>query len=105
VANAWRDGVVRPTHRNRPTVERTWRTRADPFADSSPVVEGWLIAEPSATAKELTDRLAVMVPTSTQARRTCERCSDASRAWRAEKAKDLILGSLRHAKATAPMEG
>jgi hypothetical protein len=62
LATAWKDGEVRPTHRKQPTTERWWRTRADPFAHAWPVVEGWLINEPTATAKELMDRLAQIVP-------------------------------------------
>jgi hypothetical protein len=34
----------------------------DPLADVWPVIEGWLIAEPTIAVKELMDRLATMVP-------------------------------------------
>lgn len=105
LATAWRDGEVRPTHRKRHTVERTWRTRADPFADAWPVVEGWLITEPTVTAKELMDRLAVMVPDVYASKAHLRTLQRRVKAWRAEKAKDLILGSLRHATAGASAEG
>jgi hypothetical protein len=105
LATAWRDGEVRPTHRKRPTAERTWRTRVDPFANAWPVVQGWLIAEPSVTAKELMDRLAAMVPDVYASKAHLRTLQRRVKAWRAEKAKDLILGSLRHVTAAAPMEG
>jgi hypothetical protein len=105
LATAWREGEVRPTHRKRPTAERTWRTRADPFADAWPVVEGWLIAEPTATAKELMDRLGAMAPDVYASKAHLRTLQRRVKAWRAEKAKDLILGSLRHATARAPIEG
>jgi len=62
LATAWKSGEVRPTHRKDKDQLRWWRTRTDPFADAWPVVEGWLIAEPTATAKELLRRLAKIVP-------------------------------------------
>jgi len=95
LATAWKDGEVRPTHRKQPGAERWWRTRADPFAHAWPVVEGWLNDEPTATAKELMERLAQIVPdvyaSKTQLRTLQRRIKN----WRAEKAKDLILGQLR----------
>lgn len=105
LATAWRDGEVRPTHRKRPTAERTWRTRADPFADAWPVVEGWLIAQPTVTAKEMMDRLAAMVPDVYASKAHLRTLQRRVKAWRATKAKDLILGSLRHATVLAPMDG
>lgn len=104
LATAWREGEVRPTHRKRPAAERTWRTRADPFADAWPVVEGWLIAEPTVNAKELMDRLAAMVPDVYASKAHLRTLQRRVKAWRAEKAKDLILGGLRHAAVAAPME-
>jgi len=53
LSTAWKDGEARPTHRKQPGASRWWRTKVDPFADAWPLVEGWLIAEPSASAKEL----------------------------------------------------
>src|SRR5471030_1884623 len=59
---AWKDGEARPTHRKQPAAKHWWRTRVDPFADVWPVIEGWLIAEPSASARAVMSRLAAMVP-------------------------------------------
>jgi hypothetical protein len=95
---------VRPTHRKLPTAHRTWRTRADPFADAWPVVEGWLIAEPTVTAKKLMDRLAAMVPDVYANKAHLRTLQRRVKAWRTEKAKDLILGSLRHVTAAAPVD-
>ena len=68
----------------------------DPFADAWPVVEGWLIAESTASAKALMGRLATMVPNAyaskAQLLRTLQR---RVKAWRAERAKEAILGRLR----------
>ncbi len=103
LATAWKDGEVRPTHKKQLRTERWWRTRPDPFAHAWPVVEGWLINEPAANAKELMNRLAKIVPdvyASNAQLRTLQR---RIKAWRAEKAKDLILGHLRKTS-TEPAE-
>jgi hypothetical protein len=97
LATAWKDGEVRPTHRKQPVTERWWRTRADPFAHAWPVVEGWLSDEPTATAKELMDRLAQIVPDAYAGKAQLRTLQRRIKAWRAEKAKDLILGQLRRA--------
>jgi hypothetical protein len=60
--SAWKDGEARPTHRKQQKLKHWWRNRPDPFLDAWPVIEGWLIAEPSVPARELTDRLVAMVP-------------------------------------------
>lgn len=98
---AWKDGEVRPTHRKPASSPRWWRTREDPFADAWPLVEGWLIAEPTATAKELFDRLAAMLPDVYAGKAQLRTLQRRIKAWRAERAKDLILGKLRQATATA----
>jgi hypothetical protein len=77
--------------------------RADPFAQAWPVVEGWLINEPTATARELMDRLARIVPNAYASKAQLRTLQRRIKAWRAEKAKDLILGQLRKA-ALAPAE-
>jgi hypothetical protein len=97
LATAWKDGEVRPTHRKQLRAERWWRTRADPFAHAWPVVEGWLNDEPTATAKELMDRLAQIVPDAYASKAQLRTLQRRIKAWRAEKAKDLILGQLRRA--------
>lgn len=53
----WRQGEVRPTHRQRPKRPRTWRTRADPFEAVWPEVQTWLEAAPDITGKALFERL------------------------------------------------
>jgi hypothetical protein len=95
LATAWKDGEVRPTHRKQPTAQRWWRTRADPFAHAWPVVEGWLNDEPTATAKELMERLAQVVPDAYASKTQLRTLQRRVKTWRAEKAKDLILGQLR----------
>lgn len=94
---AWRNGEVRPTHRRQPGTARWWRTRADPFAQAWPVIEGWLTSHPTATAKELMDRLAQTVPNEYASKAQLRTLQRRIKAWRAEKAKDLILGQLRKA--------
>jgi len=95
LSSAWKDGEARPTHRKQPNATHWWRTRADPFAEAWPVVEGWLIAEPSTSAKDLMDRLAAMVPDAYASKAQLRTMQRRVKAWRAEKAKDLILGALR----------
>jgi hypothetical protein len=53
----WRDGEVRPTHRNEASTPRYWRTRTDPFESAWPEILLWLQADPDASAKSLMDRL------------------------------------------------
>lgn len=95
LSTAWKAGEVRATHRPKTTEPRWWRTRADPFEHAWPVVEGWLVAEPTATAKELMNRLAQMVPDAYASKGQLRTLQRRIKAWRAEKAKDLILGKLR----------
>lgn len=57
LANAWRDGEVRPTHRTGPKPPRHWRTRKDPFEAAWPRVVTWLELEPDRTAQDLFERL------------------------------------------------
>lgn len=97
LATAWKEGEVRPTHRRKTTETRWWRTRADPFEHAWPVVEGWLVAEPTVTAKELLTRLAKLVPDAYASKAQLRTLQRRIKAWRAEKAKDLILGRLRTA--------
>jgi len=92
LATAWKEGEVRPTHRKRPAAVRWWRTRADPFANVWPIIEDWLVREPTLTAKELLVRLAESVPDASAGeaqRRTLQR---RIKTWRAERAKDLVFG-------------
>lgn len=97
LTTAWKEGEVRPTHRKKPNAPRSWRTRVNPFEQSWPVIEGWLDAEPSASANELMDRLAAMIPevygSKAQLRTLQRRVGE----WRSERAKEMVLGSLRKA--------
>jgi len=100
LSSAWKDGEARPTHRKRPTATHWWRTREDPFADAWPVIEGWLIAEPSVSANALMDRLAAMVPDAYASKAQLRTLQRRVKAWRAERAKEMILGSLRKSAVT-----
>jgi hypothetical protein len=62
LTTAWKDGEVRPTHRNQPSAKHWWKTRVDPFADAWSTIERWLIAEPAVSANDLIVRLAAMIP-------------------------------------------
>lgn len=53
----WRQGEVRPTHRQQRSVVRTWRMREDPFADAWADILLWLQDDPDSTAKSLLERL------------------------------------------------
>jgi hypothetical protein len=95
LSRAWKDGEVRPTHRKQPGATHWWRSRADPFEHAWPVVEQWLENEYAVTAKEMMDRLAVMVPDAYASKAQLRTLQRRVKQWRAEKAKDLILGALR----------
>jgi len=95
LSTAWKDGEARPTHRKQPGAKHWWRTKVDPFADAWPLVDGWLIAEPSASAKELMDRLATMFPEAYAGNAQLRTLQRRVKAWRAERAKEMILGRLR----------
>ena len=87
--------MVRPTHREKSKAPRWWRTRVNPFAEAWPVIEGWLDAEHSASANELMDRLAAMIPevygSKAQLRTLQRRVGE----WRSERVKEIVLGILR----------
>jgi hypothetical protein len=85
----WRDGEVRPTHRKRFQGPR-WRTRPDPFETVWPLVQEWLTDEPTATAKELFERLQARMPGLFPAGqlRTLQR---RVKQWRTEVARRLVL--------------
>ncbi len=105
LATVWKSGETRPTHRRNVTAHHWWRSRADPFQHTWPTVEHWLQDEPGVSAKELMHRLAAMLPdvysTTTQLRTLQRRV----KAWRSERAKQLIFGALQQealsARATA----
>jgi hypothetical protein len=101
LASAWKDGEARPTHRKQPTAKHWWRSRVDPFADAWPVVEGWLIAEPAVSAKALMERLATLVPDAYASKAQLRTLQRRVKAWRAERAKEMVLGRLRVPDAVA----
>ena len=101
--SAWKDGEVRPTHRKQPTATRWWKTRVDPFADAWPTIEGWLMAEPSASPNALMDRLAAMVPQAYASKAQLRTLQRRVKAWRVERAKEMVLGCLRKS-AVMPVE-
>jgi hypothetical protein len=93
LSTAWKDGEVRATHRKQPGAPRSWKTRPDPFEPAWPMIEQWMQQEPSVTAKELLVRLTVSVPevySGTTQLRTLQR---RVQKFRAEQARELILGS------------
>lgn len=103
LSSAWKDGEARPTHRKQPNAKRWWRTRTDPFADAWPVVEGWLIAQPSIAAKALLDRLVGMFPEMYGNKAQLRTLQRRVKAWRSARVTEMVLGGLR--KSTAiPVE-
>lgn len=95
LSKAWKDGEVRPTHRKQPVATHWWRSRADAFEHAWPVVEQWLETESTVTAREMMDRLAVMVPDAYASKAQLRTLQRRVKQWRAEKVKYLILGTLR----------
>ncbi|MEB0060356.1 transposase family protein, partial [Variovorax sp. LG9.2] len=95
LSTAWKDGEARPTHRKQPGAKHWWRTKVDPFADAWPLVDGWLIAEPSASGNELMNRLATMFPEAYAGNAQLRTLQRRVKAWRAERAREMILGRLR----------
>jgi hypothetical protein len=94
LSTAWQAGEVRPTHRRKPRPLRSWRTRADPFAQTWTLIDGWLAEQPHCTAKDLMKRLTIelpdLYPTAAQLRTLQRRVQS----WRAERAKELVLGAI-----------
>jgi hypothetical protein len=99
LSSAWTEGEVRPTHRKQPKAKHWWRTRTDPFADAWPVIEGWLIAEPSIGAKVLMERLVAMVPEIYDGKAQLRTLQRRVKSWRSERVTEMVLGGLRKAHA------
>jgi len=59
------------------------------------VVEGWLIADPTVSAKALMERLATLVPEAYASKAQLRTVQRRVKAWRAGRAKDMVLGRLR----------
>ncbi len=98
---AWVEGEVRPTHRKQPNEKHWWRTRTDPFADAWPVIEGWLVAEPSIAAKALMARLVAMVPEIYDGKAQLRTLQRRVKAWRSARVTEMVLGGLRKPKAVS----
>lgn len=92
LSTAWRSGEVRPTHRRDPKPGRSWRTRADPFAEVWPVLLSWLEEKPDLEAKEMLSRLQKtnFGEFSERQLRTLQR---RVRVWRTSIARELVYGS------------
>ncbi len=103
LTTAWKDGEVRPTHRKQPSAKHWWRTRIDPFADAWSTIEGWLIAEPSVSANDLMNRLAAMIPDLYRSKAQLRTLQRRVKDWRTERAREMVLGSLRKSAST-PIE-
>jgi hypothetical protein len=92
-ATAWHSDYRAPKERGKTTTKHWWRTRPDPFAESWPMVEGWLVAEPNLAAGELLTRLRQQLPdlypTGAQLRTLQRRV----KAWRAERARRLVFAT------------
>ena len=93
LATAWQHDNRPPQGRRKAATKHWWRTRADPFAHSWPLVENWLRAEPDITAKTLMQRLRELLPdvypTGAQLRTLQRRVQ----LWRNEQVKRLIFES------------
>jgi hypothetical protein len=92
-ATAWHSDYRAPKGRRKTTTKHWWRTRTDPFAESWPLVEAWLAAEPNITARELLtqlcQRLPDLYPSGAQLRTLQRRV----KAWRAERARELVFAA------------
>ena len=103
LATAWKDGEVRPTHREGhregPKPVHYWRTRKDPFEAVWPRIVTWLDAEPERTAKELLERLQGEQPGAfpDQQLRTLQR---RVKVWRRAAARRLIFAGSTEDEAT-----
>ncbi len=100
---AWKDDEARPTHRKQPTAKHWWRNRPDPFADAWPVIEGWLLAEPTVSASILMDRLVAMVPDAYAGKAQLRTLQRRVKAWRSQRVKEMVLGNLNKS-AAVPVE-
>lgn len=90
LATAWREGEVRPTHRQAPKPGRNWRTHKDAFEAVWPIVREWLEQMPDITAKDLLARLREDLPgefSGCQLRTLQRRL----REWRSAKARELVF--------------
>jgi hypothetical protein len=99
LAELWRQGEARPTHRASAPRPRDWRTRQDPFEKVWPEILLWLQDNPDASAKSLLERLDQKYPGQFPAGqlRTLQR---RVRDWRRVMARNLVHGG-HESQATA----
>jgi hypothetical protein len=91
LAELWRQGEARPTHRESVPRPRAWRTRQDPFEKVWPEILLWLQDDPDASAKSLLERLDQKYPghfPEGQLRTLQRRVRD----WRRVMARHLVHG-------------
>lgn len=103
LADLWRKGEARPTHRAAASSPRDWRTRKDPFEAVWPEILAWLQETPDATAKVLFARLEAAYPSTftTGQWRTLQR---RIRQWRHVLARKLVYsGSAGKAENIGPI--
>jgi len=101
LAEAWKHGEVRPTHRKKPSGPRAWRTRVDPFEPVWPTIQQWLEDDPGASAKALLARLITLLPglyAGTSQLRTLQR---RVQAWRCKRTTELVLRAGMHFESMA----
>ena len=65
------------------------------------MIDGWLMTEPYITARGLMNRLAAMIPDEYADKAQLRTLQRRVKIWRAERAKELILGVPRPVVATA----
>jgi len=92
-ATAWHNDYRAPRGRRKTVTRHWWRTRTAPFAETWPLVESWLVADPKITAKELMVRLTIQLsdlyPTGAQLRSLQRHV----KAWRAQWARQLVFAA------------
>lgn len=93
----WKDGEVRPTHRNKSSKPHYWRSHEDAFKGVWYEVLDWLQQEPDVTGKNLLKRLQYKYPgrfVDGQLRTLQRRIKE----WRKIMAKELIYGCMEQLK-------
>lgn len=70
-----------------PNAKHWWRSRVVPFADAWPLMEGWLIGEPSVPANVLMDCLAAMLPEGYTSQVQLRALQHRIKAWRTDRVK------------------
>jgi hypothetical protein len=99
-ATAWFSDYRASKGRRKKAAQHWWRTRIDPFADSWPLVEGWLVAEPSLAAGELLTRLRQQLPDLYPSGAQLRTLQRRVKAWRAERARQLVFAATSAERAT-----